>query len=657
MGGIMKRDLAAVFALLIIVFMAGCPPKPNNDDTTLTIKSLDKTSAEPFSTLTIIGNGFDPQNSAISVRLIPHGTGTTIVVPVASATNNQIGIVVPPFLDSTSGLFSSGIVDVQVIKVSGSLLMTSNVMPGLSIKDLPSVSSSVKPGAITKAYLTSGLVVLDDVKNFAATDQKLVNMFPELDSLSSDLNTLLSQIDSIINNPQQTVNLTTVNGQPFLLDSNVLAILDQLIAGYLPQFVRQIQAESSTLPKTKISLSPCTPNTFTPSIDEFMCSKQVYYETVVQTGAQGVQWGATFETSFFLGVFGGWAGTGLVGAEVISSTMGQAFQLLWTATTPYISSYFTLSPTPPLSKPLEEVGAKILDMWSGIDFPVLKTALKAYNAYSKGMELTSNAESAINQGGLIISSGLPSEVIVFPSGENVNAQTVTVSDRQEQIPVPPDVTDVISLTCPTSLMISLLWVEAGTCTVTVNLSQSITMVPLNVSPPGILNIPDSVDVFLDDQNTATFTIFSAAKGTATVTAGPIQGSSATATVEVESLSVTISSASCLTTSIGYDFGLHYSHIVWTQSGTGSGPIGTTIKAGFPGTSTVHSCGAWTTNQPLDGCTRRDPGQPESTSWSATSDRGSGVTTPGTSSTFRYNAHASFGFYETFSNDVTAVCYY
>ena len=105
----------------------------------IAITSLSALQAQPFGSLTISGSGFDPTNGAISVILTPEGVGTPMAIPVFSATATALQVIVPPFFNQTSGSFSPGVVDLQAVQLSGSMVATSNVITGLAISAPPQV--------------------------------------------------------------------------------------------------------------------------------------------------------------------------------------------------------------------------------------------------------------------------------------------------------------------------------------------------------------------------------------------------------------------------------------------------------------------------------------------------------------------------------------
>lgn len=89
-------------------------------------------------------------------------------------------------------------------------------------------------------------------------------------------------------------------------------------------------------------------------------------------------------------------------------------------------------------------------------------------------------------------------------------------------------TTTLTLTCPTSLEAG----QRGTCTVTTNVSQNTTAIPVSSSNRAVLTVPATVTVALASGNSATFTITGVARGTATITVGPLNRTRATARVTV-----------------------------------------------------------------------------------------------------------------------------
>jgi hypothetical protein len=106
------------------------------------VAALSVTTASPLSALTISGADLIQSGATVSVRFTPAGGGPAVTVPVSAPSATGLQLAVPPLVALASGVAYSGPVDVQVIKVSGDTVYTSNVIKGLEIAPLP----SVRPG-------------------------------------------------------------------------------------------------------------------------------------------------------------------------------------------------------------------------------------------------------------------------------------------------------------------------------------------------------------------------------------------------------------------------------------------------------------------------------------------------------------------------------
>lgn len=419
---------------------------------TLAPIQINKTSVPAFGTLSISGSGFDPTNAAISVLLRPQASNLPMAIPVFSATSTRLDVIIPPLMDSSSGTFSSGTVDVQVVQITASSLISSNVVSGLTIQPVSNVPGTIQVGAITRAYLVSGTGV---IQNTIASPRS-AGLRSELNALASVINNLISAIDTVMATGQN-VTLSTTDGKPFILDRVTLATMDKLILSYLVQFVPQIQV-ASVLDgfKAITTTSLCAPNTEDAFIDNMICSNEQFHQNLATAGSNGVQLAAQIEMGLYLGFLGGWTASGFAAAGAISAGTSKAFSLLWTAVVPYITSYITASHTPPISTPLEKVGAKMLDTVATLSIPVFSGALTAFNVYAKASEIVNNLGTS-PRGGLVVSSPRSS---IEPSNRSVlvfqgSGTLATVN----QVPVPPTETITPLPSLP------LIWQVSGQVTI------------------------------------------------------------------------------------------------------------------------------------------------------------------------------------------------
>ena len=333
-----------------------------------------------------------------------------VAVPVFSATATSLQTMVPPIFDPATGRFVSVIAGVQILQISGAFLTTSNIMPGLTITALPAVNAPA--GSVTASYLNGGLNVVQSAQTAAALSPGLANLSVALSTFNANLAQLLPNVQSIVANPQQTVALTTPNGQPFVLNSTSLALLDQLIAAFIFQFVSSIPRGSPVL--TDAQVSACPPSTGNASLDTALCSFQQFHQQLAQQSAQTVQQAAQTDTGFYLSFLGGWPAQGLGGSGTTTDTLAKAFALLWGTTTPYISAYTTASSPPPLSESLTDVGAKALDTYGVFGLPVPSANVTAFKLYAAAAQMATGTTSASPQGGVSVSS----TTLGAPAGTN-----------------------------------------------------------------------------------------------------------------------------------------------------------------------------------------------------------------------------------------------
>jgi len=283
------------------------------------IYSLSTLSAAPASLLTISGSGFDPENSAISVLFTPEGSGIPIAIPVFSASASSINVIVPSFLDQTSG-FSSGVMTVQVIQVTGSSLMTSNTIGGLNVGSLPSIPTSNPAGAVTGAWVNSGLIVLQNIQTYAGSIPSYADLLSASNTLDSDLNSSLQAIDSIKTDPAQTRNLATLDGSSFVLDALTLAASDRLVVAYLQQFLNYVQTPPAVSPKSMVQAQPKMAASCVADLDPvtltMICDGRTYNQQFAQVGSAILPPAAAFVYGQWLSLTGSYAAAGFLAAGV-----------------------------------------------------------------------------------------------------------------------------------------------------------------------------------------------------------------------------------------------------------------------------------------------------------------------------------------------------
>ena len=442
----MRTSLVLLVASLTVGGLASAQP--------VTITSLDASKAAPFSTLKITGTGFSPSTSAISVLILsnagatstcssPRGAKSPTIVPIAvpayAATSTTLKIVVPPVMNVANGAFTASAVRIQVVQVSKTTVNSSAIAAGLCISNLPKVPAKVRAGAVTRGYLNIGLNVLSGTLQAAKSSFK-----SKLTALKNQQQTLATQVDSIVTNPNRRVSLATKDNNPFVLDAEILAIADRLIAAQLEQLGTALSAQPSALTRAgrALAMADCSPKTSNKAIDTLLCEREVYHDTLKQQASAAWSAGASLYAGAALGDVAGWvaAGVSQVGASAVSTT--QALQLLWSAGIPYMANFAILKPAPPLSAPLASAFLQVADTGLAHGLPVMSEAVTAIKAY-QGAENISKASAAEPKGGLLISAPTtntaaePQAVFAFqspPKTLSVPTTQATVSIAQSTIP-------------------------------------------------------------------------------------------------------------------------------------------------------------------------------------------------------------------------------
>jgi hypothetical protein len=434
---IADRDLAtfAVFGTQDVSVLSAIPPQ------TSPTAATDAVTLPAYGTLTINGSGFDPTNAAISVLVKPKGTGLPAVIPVFSATPTSLDVVIPPLVDSATGNFTSGSVDLQVIQVTSSTVNASAVVAGPSIADPYTVPASVKTGSISRAYMTSALEVL----RTTAASPRAAKLITSINKEIANLNTIIAAVDVAMNGG--TASLDTRNGQPFTLDKPALALMDRMVMAQLLQFSPYARRTSERIPKSSLlsmSDTACLANTGNPFTDGFICEKQTYSQNLAETGAKAVQMGAKFEMGFYFGALGGAIGTAAAEAGAAASTAKVASMLFGVASD-FITSYATASPAPQLKDTLEGIGAdsadSLLEIYAKWGVPFIKPAYDAFNLVNQAMELTAPGSTA-PKGGLATSSSSSNVTAGNQSVLAVARSSAGLAENRIQVPPAATTTSV-----------------------------------------------------------------------------------------------------------------------------------------------------------------------------------------------------------------------
>jgi hypothetical protein len=213
---------------------------------TVQINSMDSTNVEPLARLTITGTGF---NLAATITVSFSHDDISLNVPVLEATTTSVTVVVPPYIDKSTGDFDTGTVSVQVTQNSASGSATSNTLSGLQIAALPALTLS--PGEITanvaafmELSLTDTINRVAELDSFPGSQNDTTNLRTQLEALRLQYSQLKDKVRNAIANPDQAETIGTINGVSITLDQESLTAADQLMAAMINEVLPQLQITS-----------------------------------------------------------------------------------------------------------------------------------------------------------------------------------------------------------------------------------------------------------------------------------------------------------------------------------------------------------------------------------------------------------------------------
>jgi hypothetical protein len=218
--------------------------------TTIQIHSLSAMSALPASLLTISGSGFDPA-SQLSVRFSDE-KGFTAEVPLTDADVSSATVPVPPFINQATGNFGAGLVNVQLVQRTGSTVFASNTLSGFEIKDLP--VSTLPAGSIILGYLKGALnEAIQQQQAIKGTPLDTIRLNAALADQIMSLNTLIGQIEAVVNGSIESFALGTIDGNSIVIRSGDLLNADRLVFAVL---IEQASFESLSARNSPLQAFP-----------------------------------------------------------------------------------------------------------------------------------------------------------------------------------------------------------------------------------------------------------------------------------------------------------------------------------------------------------------------------------------------------------------
>ena len=260
MRQVLVRIGILVVAALAIASCGGGGGDSGGDDqpVAVEINAIDKTITEPLDMVTISGSGFNP-SGALTVNFFGDG-GFNVAVPVLEATSTSIQVIVPPFIDMTSGNYQSGTVGISVQQTSSGSTMTSNIIEGLEIASLPSLTLShgdvtANVAGFLEISLSNTINQLSELESLPGSHIDTQALRSRLESIRLQCGQLKTMVRNAIADPDQTESIGTINDTPVRLDETSLQLADLMMVAILNSVLSQLQQASpaSTLNRNNLA--------------------------------------------------------------------------------------------------------------------------------------------------------------------------------------------------------------------------------------------------------------------------------------------------------------------------------------------------------------------------------------------------------------------
>lgn len=326
-----------------------------------TIVSLSTNSVVPFQQLTVTGMGLTQGTSAVSVRFIPQNGDPALTVPVSAPSSTSLQVMVPPLFDPTTGGSISGLVDVQVIQVLDTTLMTSNLIRGLQIAASIPVPTGTPVGSRTAAFLNTASDVFSRTQSSLSGNPTWLLITGAAPNYNSSLSSLLSAINAIKTNPNTLVPFITANGSTVILDADTLVRSDQMIQALVAELASKTQVPT-TLAKPDTNRNGFSPMSFAQvsspcpiypndpiAYDTNLCYFRRAFDNLTQN-------------SVFLPALGKFLGAALVGEYAAAAIL--ADQIIAGAAFTLASSLVITGNPPPGGDLVEGMAFTTLDDWA-----------------------------------------------------------------------------------------------------------------------------------------------------------------------------------------------------------------------------------------------------------------------------------------------------
>ena len=403
----------------------------------------------------ITGSGFQPSTSAISILIYPN-TGAPnacgspvgrasprilpVAVPVGDATSTTLEIAVPALINAANGTFTSAAVKVQVVQISATSVETSKQLTGLCILEIPTVPPNVTAGAITHTFATIQADALQDM--LSAPGAARPGFKTKLRLLRTKLQQFASQVATIVKNPNRILSIPSTDNNPFILDANMLARSDRLIAAYLLQIVPVLEALLPATTRATRTLDQTQCNFLFGNggmIDEFACRQRSINKNTPKAGRDGFRLASKTILTVSLGVL---AGLVMLAFQAVLAPFEVAALIVFFAfAIPSVVNYAVQEPAPPLDKGFENIVLNIVDSLTAGGLSVFSSLKSAADLYEDASKIQDEASSFPKRGVALSgsNSNAPAGRQVVTRFQKTGASTTTtkvsVPTAQATVPI------------------------------------------------------------------------------------------------------------------------------------------------------------------------------------------------------------------------------
>ncbi|OFW41020.1 MAG: hypothetical protein A3J29_13520 [Acidobacteria bacterium RIFCSPLOWO2_12_FULL_67_14b] len=371
----------------------------------ISLTALDRQTVATLGSLVVNGNGFDPANAAISVVVAPRG-GVAVSVPAYFANAVALKIVVPPLVETaTSRLFDVPVVaEVQVVQVSATAVVTSNVLGGLTIEPAP--STSAPPGALTKAWLLLTRDVQGILRAALAANPRFARVVDRSRALDAEWQAMIDVATAIAGDPGRTMTLATTNGDPFVVTSDALRVSDRIAYAIAKEVSAELSAVAGAAAAAPAAVT-CPPTTGDPQADQMFCSLHGYYDPLATRGPAMIQTGAALAYGMPLSVLGGQAAAGIGAAGIVSEATATGLGLAMGPVTSHVSAYATGAALPSAGSTFTDLGLSILDNFTFLGLPItsgINAAVQLAAEYEQAANAPNGPSATVPRQGVVVAA-------------------------------------------------------------------------------------------------------------------------------------------------------------------------------------------------------------------------------------------------------------